>query len=233
MRKLCRCHFIYLLNRTTLLIFFLILFLSFLGFLDSAISLDRKEMAFLNNNYYYQNSFFILNLLGIFTSVFIYSHSFLLKCDQYSELILIRKISRSRYFLSKTLVISLFLIYFLILETSLFLVCGYFFLPKFFPPRDCLLAFFNLLFLSIYYGLLGLIFFQIFSNLYVIIIPFFLFIFGSIINESSNKFGVIFNFLFPNYLSDKSGLVFGSFHIMIVTIVLVLINQLIFLSRDL
>ena len=123
MKKLIRLHYHYLFNRTSLFILLAVLFLSFLGFLESALSF-KDDISGFADFYYFESSFFLLKLIGIFISVFTFAYSLLPKADQYAELVLVAEVSRTVYFCSKVLVIFLYLIFFLLLEFSLYLLCG-------------------------------------------------------------------------------------------------------------
>ncbi|MDD4000013.1 MAG: hypothetical protein PHX62_03870 [Bacilli bacterium] len=232
MRTLLKSHLIYLTNKTTIIIFGLILFLSSLAYLDFAYCLENTETTRSNNLYYFENSFFIVKMLTVFTASFIFAYAFLPKNNQYAELLLIRKLSRVSFFLTKVLVLAFFILYFLFLEFSLYIIVGYFFFPKFILTNYSVLAFINLFFLSLYFGLFSLFLYKLFLNLYVIILPFFLFICGIIINENNPKFGEIYNFIFPGFLCEKPELYHGFFHILIMIIVLILINLFIYLTSD-
>lgn len=230
MKKLFRLHYHYLFNRTNLLILFAVFFLSFLGFLESALSF-KDDISGFADVYYFESSFFFLKLIVIFIAVFTFAYSLLPKADQYVELILVGKASRAFYFGSKVFVIFLYLTYFLILEFSLYMLCGACFFNKFSSSNFS--AFLNLLMLGLYYGLLSLAFMQILRNLYVIVIPFLLFITGSIVNEKSGAFSDYFNLLIPNFIAERPELYHGSIHVLMMIIILFLLNLLFYLSRDL
>lgn len=231
MKILFRSHIDYLCNRTNLLILSFVLLLSFFGFSEASLALDKNELPILNNRYFFENSFFILKLLSVFAATFTFSYAFTQKSDQYGELLLVRGISRSFYFYSKVLVIALYLAYFLVLEFALYLFCGAIFLKQFYPPG--LLSLFRLLLLNLYYGLISLAFMQFLRNLYIVIIPFFMFIVGIILNENEGKLQFYYNMFFPNFLSEKPELFHGDLHILTMLTVIILINQLLYLSRDL
>lgn len=228
MRKVFRAHLAYLLTKTNLLILFFVLLLSFLGFSEAGLALDAEELPRMNNLYFFENSFFLLKLIAAFTSIFTFSHAFSKRSDQYSELFFVRGVSRSGHFFSKIIILSVYIVYFLLLEFALYLVSGSIFLERFSPYAR---PFIRLYWLSLYYGFLGLAFMQIFKNIYSVILPFILFIAGMIINENEGKFRSFYNLLFPNFLSDKPEFLHGWLH-MLMLASLLLFNLWLYLSRD-
>lgn len=233
MIRLLRCHFNYLLNRAILLVFFIVLLLTLGGDLYAALSCKALTSFRENNLYYFQNVFFIVGFLSNFAAVFVFIHSFLSKNDQYVALLLTRGSSRLTYFLSKLLLLFLFLFVFLYLLFCLFLLSGFLFVRGFALRREYLSAYFSLYLQNLYLGLFGLLVGQILKNIYAVIIPFFLYNLGSMINEENSRAGELYNFFIPGFRADTPELFLGVWHILLMAIILSVANLLIYLEKDL
>ncbi len=233
MSKLIRCHLDFLFNRTTVLIFFLILLFSLGGNLYAVFTINPQYGYLENNLYYSQNTFFILKLLTNFSAIFVFAYAFLRKNDQYGALFLVRGVSRSKYFLTKIIALSFFVFLFLYFEISIYIIVGFLFQDSFFLQIDFLISFFNLLLQNLYYGLLGLLLVQFLNNIYAMIIPFFILVFGQIFNEEQGRLTEIYAFFFATFVNDKMEFVLGSYHIILMIILFLAFNLLVYLNKDL
>jgi len=231
MIRLLRCHFNYLLNRATLIVFFIVLLLALGGNLYADLYGTSLTGFRENNRYYFQNVFFIVSFLINFIAIFVFIHSFLPK-NEYAPLLLTR-CSRTSYFLSKLFVLSLFLLVFLYLLFCLFLLSGFIFVRGFSLSFTYIDSFFKLYLQNLYFGLFGLVVGQILNNIYAVLIPFFLYNLSSMINEEINRAVEVYNFFIPGFRADVPELLLGGLHILFMIVILILTNLLLFLEKDL
>jgi hypothetical protein len=95
------------------------------------------------------------------------------------------------------------------------------------------MGFINLYILMIFYGLLGLILVLIGKNIYMIIVPIFLMIIGSMMNENGLfVFNKIYNALFLNLLTSKPEFIYGNIHALLCLVCIFLINLVIYNNMD-
>lgn len=230
---LIKCHFSYIVNKATIIIIAIVLFISLLSNILSIYSLNSNLGIIESNQLYFLNSFLVLKIVLIFLAIFLFSYSFYSKSDQYVMLIVTSNVSRKQYFITKVSVLVTFLSVYLYLQYFIFLLVGIIFHRGFYFNMDHLIAYLNLLISVIYFGLLGQTFILLINNLYIMIIPFILMNIGSIINEDSdNKLFSIYNYLFPT-LTEKNDFYYGYLHLVGLLVIIFLLNLFIYERKDL
>ena len=70
MKALIKCHFNYLINKTTLCILTLVIFISVFTFIVNATTLDFAYGYQENNILYFQSSFLMVKTISVFLSIF-------------------------------------------------------------------------------------------------------------------------------------------------------------------
>ncbi|HRT68753.1 MAG TPA: hypothetical protein P5173_00880 [Bacilli bacterium] len=229
MINLIKCHYSYLVSKTTVLMISIVLIIHL--FSCFLIGYDCIDFSWQSqaNQYYLESNLFFIKTTGIFIVVFLFSYSFITKQDNYCTLIITSNISRSKYFITKILTISLFLLGFLWIEVFIFIAIGGLYYPHVILEPDFLFLFIQLYLLMIYYGLFALVLIQCFDNIYMSIIPFAFYTIASIFQDEKDNF-FIFKIILPTISTTESR---GNYYqILFLMIILFFINGIIYQKRD-
>ncbi len=192
-KKLIKCHYNYIFNRTSLSLFSILIFIVLLTNIYLMMGLDShsdiEEMYY----FYFDSSFSIISFLGVIFAIILFSFPFLNKQDQYIYFLLSNNITKVKYFITKYFTILLILLLFIVLEMFSF----YFPLVAFskikFAESNSLISFLNLFIEMIYYGNISLILIILFDNFYLSLIPIALFLFTiNLFTEKINLFCKLF-----------------------------------------
>ena len=229
MINLIKCHFSYLISKTTIIILSFVLLIHSV----SCYIIGHECSDFLSriqaNQYYLESNLFFMKTTSILIVVFLYSYPFTTKQDNYSTLMITSNITRRKFFFTKFLTIALFLLIFLWIEVFIFVIIGSIYYPNVVIDKQSFLIFVRLYLLMLYYGLFALVLIQCFDNLYISMIPFTLYTIASILSETQEK-NLLFLFLLPTITINEVAQPEGQTMLMIT--ILFLINTLIYQKRD-
>ncbi len=120
----------------------------------------------------------------------------------------------------------------LIICLILFFLIGIIFKSYFFVTINTLKCFINIYFLSIYYGLLTMLFKQVFKNQMSIILVFVMFMISEEISMENNAFISAFKFFCPNFSDINSFNAIQLIGIIVLNILLIVINCINFKKID-
>jgi hypothetical protein len=234
MKNLISCHFNYLFNKTFLIAIGSVLILSVIGDVLSVQLLGDIYGFSESNALYFFNSFMILRIVSGFLAIFLMGNSFHPKVDQYSCLLLTSGVSRFRYFFSKVLTLVIGGFFFVLGEYVIYLVVGWIGYPGFVFRSEDLAAFGYLFLFLLFYGFLGMLFVQMFRNLYAIIVPFSIMNIGMLVSENPDtEIYFLYNLVFLGFEDESMQLIFGIFHALFLIMVMLIINFLSFRFKDL
>ncbi|MCK9537028.1 MAG: hypothetical protein M0R05_05570 [Bacilli bacterium] len=231
MKALIKCHFNYLINKATLYILILVIFISVFTFIVNCTALDFSSDYQENNVLYFQSTFLTVKTISVFLSIFLVCNIFSAKNDQYYYLITFY-VSRIKYFITKLMAVFILEIIFVWMLSTAYQFVGFIFYPKYLFMRNSLFGYLNLSLLMIFYGLAALLFYQLVNNSYIIIVVFSLYIFSMIINEENNDVTSFFNSLFL-YLDENGIFFFHWYYAIMLIFLLFAINLILYLSLDL
>lgn len=230
LNKLFNLKLRYLINKSFLLVLFIIYFLLFiLFFIEASNSND-------NNSYkeaielYISNSFMYLKLILVIFSAYLFSYSISIKNDFLIYLLMPIGVSKSKSLVVSILINCFILFIVLISLIFIFVYIGLFMIDSFYINIKFIKAFFSIYLIIVVYGLYAHLFMQLFKNSFSMIIVICFYVFSNNLYENeSNSF---LYYLFPNtnYLGDS----FISIIYLIIFIFLnILINVSIYNRRDL
>lgn len=229
MINLIKCHYSYLVSKTTVLMISIVLTIHLFSCFMIGNECTDFSWQSQANQYYLESNLFFIKTTSIFIVVFLYSYPFTTKQDNYCTLIITSNISRSKYFITKIVTISLFLLGFLWIEVFIFIVIGGFYYPNVIIEPIFLSLFLQLYLLMLYYGLFALILIQCFDNIYMSIIPFALYTIASIFQDEKDHF-LILKMILPTINNNESE---GHYYqILFLLIILFFINGIIYQKRD-
>lgn len=230
MKSLFKCHLYYLMNKKTLIIIFISLFIGSLCFFSNIYT-----NKFITSNeeieQYYETSVIMVKLILCFLAIFIFANSMQAYNDFYVYFIIPNNISRRKYIITKTLlmIFIVFLITFLLLLLYLFI--GFIANKNFYLQSRFIFSFLILFLIASIYGLYTMILMQIFQNLYFVILSFLVVIFVNNL-ESDNLIAKTILFIFPNISNYPNSLI-SLIHLVYLNVLLVIINVFIYNNRDL
>lgn len=190
MRNLFKCHFAYLLNRKSILIFIIVNAFVILYFYSNK---DCQPTSNFEN--YYQTAIIMIKVSFSFITIYLLAISIYKQNDYYIFYLLTSNISRSQYIISKLLLILFIVFIDFCLLLIAFLYIGFLFNPGFYFKAMFLWGFLATYFIVIIYGLYAMLLMQLFQNFFVIVIPFMLLIMTNDIdleNTLANLIVIIF-----------------------------------------
>lgn len=224
--KLYKCHYIFILNRPIKIIS-LIIFIGLLLIYVLLLNSFPKELSYKQLiESFYQVSYDIMRIFIITVSIIISGYSFFSDNDQYRCLILSKIISRKKYFITKYLVLLIYLLIFSFIETVTIAMIGYY---KFFMIEYSILNYFVDLGIGIiYYVGISILIIQIFDYFYCIFISLGIFITSSIIDTK-----IIFYFI-PIYFDNRLyHNYFYRYYCLFLCVLLLIINIIVYERKDL
>lgn len=230
-KNLIKCHFNYLISKTTLIVTSVLVFIITMVNFIFIFQYDNSILVNDNYNLYFNNSFFITKILIIIYAVFLFGYSFMARVDNYVIILIASNISRIKLFISK--IIAIIVICFLLVYFAYFInfIIGIIFQKNYVFNIKFLKAYIYLLFIAVFYGLISLLLVSLSNNIYVLIIPFAIYNLSEIINSNNSNILSSFNLFFP-YIGLNSNLYYGFFHLFILLTILITINLFIFSEKE-
>lgn len=222
---LLKLHQKYLFNKVNLIIILFVMILSIvLGvILINPVMSDNIEWMYrdaLKSNFE-QSYLVFLKIIMILISSYLYCLYFSNIGDNYS-IILICKTSKEKYFITKVFVINLMLLLFVIIFFVNYILIGFAFSKWFVVDYQMVKSFLMIFVISICYGYLSVIFIKILNSLYVVLIPFGLYLVSEIIIDFVNTSNIvrIIEMFLPTTLviNDRVDLVYGIFHLIFLSV---------------
>lgn len=230
LNKLFNLKLRYLINKSFLLVLFIIYLLLFiLFFIEASNSND-------NNSYkeaielYISNSFMYLKLILVIFSAYLFSYSISIKNDFLIYLLMPIGVSKSKSLVVSILINCFILFIVLISLIFIFVYIGLFMIDSFYINIKFIKAFFSIYLIIVVYGLYAHLFMQLFKNSFSMIIVICFYAFSNNLYENeSNSF---LYYLFPNtnYLGDS---LISIIYLIIFIFLNILINISIYNRRDL
>lgn len=170
MGKLIKCHFYYLINPLTIIIF-IITILGVLFFsLFSSLSIDNRMNISMQSSYYYSSMFEIIKLISFVLVIILFGYSFTTVNDSYHAIVISNKINRSIYFISKIILLYIVFVFIYLINITITIVIGLLFHIVLTPLM--LKSLFHLFLVLMIYGNYSLILILLLDNIYIIFILF-------------------------------------------------------------
>ena len=168
MGKLIRCHFYYLLNKVTLVIF-IISSLSVIFFsIFSALSFDDRSSLNVVASEYYISVYEIIKLTNFILVIILFGYSFSSLCDGYHAITISKQNPRSKYLLSKLILLLCIFTFLYFLSIAIVVIISLSF--KIILSEKMLISFLNLYVILIYYGLLSTLLIMVVDNIYIVFV---------------------------------------------------------------
>ena len=219
-----KLHQKYLFNKINLIILFVLMVLSIiLGIIliNPFMSDNIRWMyrgAFRSN--FEQSYLVFLKILIVLFSSYLYTICFSNTSDNYS-IILVSKITKAKYFITKVLSINLMLLITIMIFLINYVIIGYFFSTWFYFELRILKNFFNIYLIGLCYGYLSIILIRSIKSIYIVLISFSLYLLSEILIDyvNINIMVKLLEVFFPTtyIINDSTELVYGSLHLFILS----------------
>ena len=168
MGKLIKCHFYYLMNKTTICLLGISIIGLVLFAMINVLSFDERMALSDERLYYYESLYEASKILGSFIAVMLFGYYFSYTCDSYRTIIINKKVTRTKYYISKVLLIlSVFTFYYLWMMTVIIVIA---LLKEIMMDVVMLQSFIYLFITLLFYGLLSILFIIVLDNIYVVFI---------------------------------------------------------------
>lgn len=201
MDKLIKCHFYYLMNKLMIVVFLLTIAAVIFFSLFTVLSFDERTLPYMLSSDYYLSIYEVIKLVMFILVIFLFGYSFILSNDGYNAIIIGKDISRTKYFISKTIVLFLVFSFIYIAIIAFSIVIGLAF--DVFFSKTMLKSFIFLYILLMIYGELSIILVLVFDNIYIVFITiplslisydktiyFLAFILPLVVKSSTNSFSL-------------------------------------------
>lgn len=194
MGKLIKCHFCYLFNKITILILIITILMVLFFSLFTASSLDERVDFSIRAINYYSSLYEIIRIISLIFVSFFFGYSFFSTQDGYHSIIIGRNVSRTKYLLSKKILLLNIFIFVYLIEITIMIIIGLMY--HIVMDLNMLKSFISLFLLLMIYGNYSVLLVLLFNNIYIvfIIIPI------SLINFNKNIY--FLSLVFP--LEDRS-----------------------------
>ena len=204
--KILKLKFLYLINKSILLTFFIMCILLVFIFVFEAFNSLYENSYNVELELFNVNSFMYLKLVMVFFSIYLYSYSVSNKNDFLMYLLLPLGVSKKKSIFYTIIVNSIILF---IIFIFLFL-CYNFIASKIFShyvfEKGYLFAFFNIMGISMIYGLYSIIFMFVFKNNFVIIFVFALFMLSNNYYDNLNMKLEFYNYFVIYFLPNVNNI---------------------------
>lgn len=227
MGKLIKCHFYYLMNKLMIIVLFLTTLCIIFFSLFTALSFDERMSIFAIAGDYYLSLYEIVKVVAFILALMLFGYSFYSYNDGYHSIIISKKISRTKYFISKViLLISVFTFVYLLFVTIV-IITGLLF--NIVMDVLMLKSFYNLYITLILYGIISILLMIIFDNIYIV----FILIPLSFLGYEKNIYFLIFILPLENKVGVSRTLMLPSWYYIFECLTLFVVVGLIWHKKDL
>jgi hypothetical protein len=122
---------------------------------------------------------------------------------------------------------------FCLISFLIFLILGFTIKSYFYFDFKYIISLFNLMLLSIYYGLLSYFITLVLNNQFIYIIIIIMFFISELFMAEETVFKYIYLYFFPNINNINGELYVSNIYLIIINIVLYFINKIIYINKDL
>lgn len=229
--RIIKLKFFYLINKTILIVFVLILFLIMLAFLLEGINSSENNSYQLALELYNQNSFMYLKIIMTFFTVYLFSYSISSKNDFLIYLLMPIGVSKFKSFFSTIIVNVLIVFLMFIILFLLYNYIGSSLIKIYIFEMKYALAFLSIFFISLIYGLYSMILMQVLNNNFSIILVITLFILSNNYYENNEVSNIVL-YLLPN-VSTSGEIYLSIIYFAFYSFVLSFLSYYLYNKRDL
>lgn len=232
LRNLIKCHLAYLLSKTNMLIIGLIICLLVVVYVINGVDLDYGGVKE-NIGIYFDASLSVIRIVFYTLSCFMMGNFFSYKNDAYLSLLIISRIKRSEYFLTKILSIFYVLAIIIFILWVLWMFFGFVLIRGFAYNKIYLLSFLTIYLESLCYSLYACILVISSGSLFTFLVPTIASIFASsLVQTEINTFKKVIFLVFPVANSSSIYPYYGFSIIIFMIIFLIIASSFIYIRID-
>lgn len=231
LKNVIKLKFLYLINKTIIIVFALISFIIILTFLLEGINANQDNSYKIALELYNQNSYMYLKVIMTFFSVYLFSYSISFKNDFLIYLLLPIGVSKLKSFFS-TIIVNVIIIYFMF--CALFVsynLIGVSFIKIYSFELEYILIFSRIYLVVLIYGLYAMILMQLLNNNFTLILIIALFVLSNNYYEN-NELNLFIVYLLPN-VNTHGEIFVNAFYLLIYALELTLFSYYLYNRRDL
>ena len=226
--NLIKCHLSYLLSKSSIISILLVTIILFVTYITNSIASINSSLKEVINNYYI-SCLTTTKIIYCILFCFMMSMFYLDKNDAYISLIIVSRISKKEYYLTKLSSIAFLLFVNIIVLCLLFLFSGFVFIKGFVYDARFIKAFMCIYIISIIYALYANILVIITHNMFTFLIPSLLSILSSSLAQGKINTVKKIIFIFAPVSTNSLNKLYYDIYINIVIIgVLIFLNLLIY-----
>ena len=230
--NLIKCHLSYLLSKSSIISILLVTIILFITYITNSIANYDSSLKEIINNYYV-SSLTTTKIIYCILSCFMMSMFYLDKNDAYISLIIVSRISKKEYYLTKLSSIAFLLFIIILVLCLLFLFSGFVFIRGFTYDAMYIRAFMCIYIISIIYALYANILVIITHNMFTFLIPSLASILSSSLAQGKINIAKKILFIFAPVSTNSLNKLYYDIYINIIIIsILVFINLLIYEGVD-
>ena len=231
--KVIKLYLKYFFSLSNVIILILLQLFMFLSYFVSITNLNN-DFSYENIlQFYFENSLYYTKLILILFSTFIFMKLNNERNEYILNIVITSGCSKTNNYKYMFITNIILIIGFCLIAFSIFLILGFTIKNYFYFDFKYIISLFNLMLLSIYYGLLSYFITLVLNNQFIYIIIIIMFFIGELFMAEETVFKYIYLYFFPNINNINGELYVSNIYLIIINIVLYFINKIIYINKDL
>lgn len=231
--KVIKLYLKYFFSLSNVIILILLQLFMFLSYFVSITNLNN-DFSYENIlQFYFENSLYYTKLILILFSTFIFMKLNNERNEYILNIVITAGCSKTNNYKYMMITNIILIIGFCLISFLIFLILGFTIKNYFYFDFKYIITLFNLMLLSIYYGLLSYFITLVLNNQFIYIIIIIMFFISELFMAEETVFKYIYLYFFPNINNINGELYVSNIYLIIINIVLYFINKIIYINKDL
>lgn len=231
--KVIKLYLKYFFSLSNVIILILLQLFMFLSYFVSITNLNN-DFSYENIlQFYFENSLYYTKLILILFSTFIFMKLNNERNEYILNIVITAGCSKTNNYKYMMITNIILIIGFCLISFLIFLILGFTIKNYFYFDFKYIISLFNLMLLSIYYGLLSYFITLVLNNQFIYIIIIVMFFISELFMAEETVFKYIYLYFFPNINNINGELYVSNIYLIIINIVLYFINKIIYINKDL
>lgn len=231
--KVIKLYLKYFFSLSNVIILILLQLFMFLSYFVSITNLNN-DFSYENIlQFYFENSLYYTKLILILFSTFIFMKLNNERNEYILNIVITAGCSKTNNYKYMMITNIILIIGFCLISFLIFLILGFTIKNYFYFDFKYIINLFNLMLISIYYGLLSYFITLVLNNQFIYIIIIIMFFISELFMAEETVFKYIYLYFFPNINNINGELYVSNIYLIIINIVLYFINKIIYINKDL
>ena len=231
--KVIKLYLKYFFSLSNVIILILLQLFMFLSYFVSITNLNN-DFSYENIlQFYFENSLYYTKLILILFSTFIFMKLNNERNEYILNIVITAGCSKTNNYKYMMITNIILIIGFSLISFLIFLILGFTIKSYFYFDFKYIISLFNLMLISIYYGLLSYFITLVLNNQFIYIIIIIMFFISELFMAEETVFKYIYLYFFPNINNINGELYVSNIYLIIINIVLYFINKIIYINKDL